>query len=743
MAFKPLAIILCNFTDVPIPNLPPSSFQTFLASGSGGLRDYWYDVSYGQIDLAGSAVFGWWQMKYSFLVDGYRRRTDFTAEARRLAGVNGVDLSKYVGVVSFINANCDAGNDGTDTNACIGFNWGQSNWKWCSKCQAMFYPGVVSSAPCAAGGQHFQPDKRDYSLALNTSAGTPSQDNWRWCKKCQSLNYAGNPAGPCAGTGTHDNSGSGNYALRTGAFSPVPFSPGSFYGDVQWKWCRKCQLLVVPGGGHCMGNGNGPHDTSASEVYGVVGNGNDLNDSFVAHETGHGFGLQHSWSAEPEHTYGNPWDIMGQGSRTIPGLPYSPAGPGMDAPNLDFLGVLPDNFTWKGPPAGFAGEQFQLLTLTNTGAKTFGFWAGRMSKGDRAYYIEFRQPSGWDRAFPRPLVSINEVRTWQWCRKCQELTAVASGVTGQCAGGGVHDHTGSSNYILLRHAPSATPALPSQNDWMWCSKCQALTYAGNSTPGPCPVGGQHDHQRSGNYTLVHDNPYSGSQGNWKWCLKCQSLNYAGNASLGHCTAGGTHDNTNSADYHLLPNIRNSFLLGNAAGATDWQPGQVFVAKDTGMGVVIHLFGSVGLFPTATITVGDVQSKWALCGKCAGLFYTGISMGKCPEGGTHQAAGNTDYSLLHNVHGSSGQNQWRWCSKCQGLAFAGVSGGVCPAGGTHNSASDDYVLLHDVSMEGTQSNWRWCNKCQGLVHADTQVPQGVCPAGGTHNVQSDNYNMINV
>jgi hypothetical protein len=51
----------------------------------------------------------------------------------------------------------------------------------------------------------------------HSGAGRPrisTQENWRWCKKCQGLFFAGNPTlGVCPAGRTHDQSESGNYAL--------------------------------------------------------------------------------------------------------------------------------------------------------------------------------------------------------------------------------------------------------------------------------------------------------------------------------------------------------------------------------------------------------------------------------------------------------------------------------------------------------------------------------------------------
>ena len=50
--------------------------------------------------------------------------------------------------------------------------------------------------------------------------------------------------------------------------------------------------------------------------------------------------------------------------------------------------------------------------------------------------------------------------------------------------------------------------------------------------------------------------------------------------------------------------------------------------------------------------------------------------------------------------SSQQTDWRWCKKCQELFFSGVSLGVCPAGGSHDpSGSINYKLTIVDGNEG--------------------------------------------
>ena len=47
-----------------------------------------------------------------------------------------------------------------------------------------------------------------------------------------------------------------------------------------------------------------------------------------------------------------------------------------------------------------------------------------------------------------------------------------------------------------------TSSAEGQSDWRWCSKCQGLTYAGNSAKGSCPAGGEHNQKRLELYVNV-------------------------------------------------------------------------------------------------------------------------------------------------------------------------------------------------------------------------------------------------
>jgi hypothetical protein len=94
-----------------------------------------------------------------------------------------------------------------------------------------------------------------------------SQPGWKWCKKCQGLFYARNPSkGVCpVDHSPHDDSASESYF--------VMFNIGDGRGQTGWKWCGKCQGLFYdlnPTKGICPADGQA-HDPTGPNTNYVVG----------------------------------------------------------------------------------------------------------------------------------------------------------------------------------------------------------------------------------------------------------------------------------------------------------------------------------------------------------------------------------------------------------------------------------------------------------------------------------------
>jgi len=138
----------------------------------------------------------------------------------------------------------------------------QDHWRWCHKCQTMWFNGNKPGGVCAAGGMHDESGSGHYELSLSSHGPCKTQDKWRWCNKCMCIMYSGLNRGVCPAGGTHDNGGSGEYHMCL----------GGLHGQKEWRWCCKCQVLFYgpeKGKSHCPANGGRHHDDSGSGSYQV------------------------------------------------------------------------------------------------------------------------------------------------------------------------------------------------------------------------------------------------------------------------------------------------------------------------------------------------------------------------------------------------------------------------------------------------------------------------------------------
>ncbi|KAL5314422.1 hypothetical protein ACEPPN_018849 [Leptodophora sp. 'Broadleaf-Isolate-01'] len=694
----PFAVVLCQFNDIPGVSAARQQLTSFVTSaGRGGLFDFWRDVSYANIDLSSSEVFGWYKMKYSFAHDGSdpahdgktRGRNIWISEARRLCQENGVDLSRFYGVIAIVNANVDDSSNGThDTAIAIGQYNGQGEWRHCNKCSELVFYGNEEPSPCAAGGSHESSGSSNYRLSLDNDLFV-GQDGWRWCNKCQALCYSKLGVYPCPAGGKHDHTGSGSYKIGT--------SDLGFPGQDQWRSCDKCQCLAFSGdaAGQCAAGGT--HTYTKSFNYRLASDNGSFNDTFSGHETGHGLGLGHSWSANPDTEYGDPFDIMSAmrvRSFQNKNPPGGAAGPGLNTPTLYKMGwVPPDRISSYNV---FSGLPVTVKFTAVNHPETDGNLMVRLLSSNHVYTIEFRQANGWDAGIGSDAVLIHELRScytvgqkdWRWCRKCEGL---AWNGQARCPAGSLHNYAGSMNYKVVRD----NQASPGQDKWKWCQKCSLLSYSARG-PGPCPAGEMHDQSRSGNYTLRANDATAPGQDGWKWCLKCEGLSYSRNGNPGTCTSGGFHDNSGSGNYTIPGNDP------SAPGDAQWRwcnkcqglaaDGYSHCATD-GLAHDLSQSADYGLSMNDQEYPG--QAGWKMCWKCDGLFFTELGTRPCTAGGVHDTSGSAILRLMRTAPGLNGQSGWMSCKKCQLLSFVGNGNVVkCPGGGNHDhSESWDYTLAN--------------------------------------------------
>jgi hypothetical protein len=146
---------------------------------------------------------------------------------------------------------------------------------------------------------------------------------------------------------------------------------------------------------------------------GVLGGPTDYNVTFLGHETGHVFGLEHSfdqsdrkdatWSAPGE--YFDMSDIM-SAMNVYSSNParFGPVGPLLNTPGMDRMGWLDPLRVWTPTNVGSSDSyQFDLVSLGHP--EIPGYLAARIG----GVYVEFRTKDGWDAAIPRPGVLLHEM----------------------------------------------------------------------------------------------------------------------------------------------------------------------------------------------------------------------------------------------------------------------------------------------------------------------------------------------
>jgi hypothetical protein len=99
----------------------------------------------------------------------------------------------------------------------------QGGWRWCHKCEGLFFAGGSSQGVCPADQHtHDASQSGHYAVVFDDGAAPAvGQIHWRWCYKCEGFFFAGNPSqGVCPSDNKpHDASKSGKYQLE---FQPAP-----------------------------------------------------------------------------------------------------------------------------------------------------------------------------------------------------------------------------------------------------------------------------------------------------------------------------------------------------------------------------------------------------------------------------------------------------------------------------------------------------------------------------------------
>ena len=158
-----------------------------------------------------------------------------------------------------------AASTGTPNQHWIPFLDAQPDWRWCHKCQGMWMGDNLGSH-CPAGGEHEKVspglNSLNYELSINNPTAGGWQGDWRWCQRCQGLFFGGNPGSVCPAGGAHDGSLSSNYSIPQ-------FMPPSRAQD-NWRWCHKCQGMYFAGLPGPVCPAGGPHENVGSGDYSMM-----------------------------------------------------------------------------------------------------------------------------------------------------------------------------------------------------------------------------------------------------------------------------------------------------------------------------------------------------------------------------------------------------------------------------------------------------------------------------------------
>lgn len=129
----------------------------------------------------------------------------------------------------------------------------QSEWRFCHKCNAMFFDGFPTKGICPTGGPHAAAGYV-FNLPYDTPPTDNNQDMWRFCHKCNVMFYDGFPTkGACPGGGGHEAAG-----YMFGLPHDIPGVDGDFGAQGGWRYCHKCNVMFYDGfdtKGACPGGG--------------------------------------------------------------------------------------------------------------------------------------------------------------------------------------------------------------------------------------------------------------------------------------------------------------------------------------------------------------------------------------------------------------------------------------------------------------------------------------------------------
>jgi hypothetical protein len=514
---------------------------------------------------------------------------------------------------------------------------GQHGWRWCKKCQGLYFGDHATQGTCPAGGAHDKSGSGDYHV-INNAPGASGQHNWRFCKKCEGMFFAGNATnGVCAAGGAHDPSASGDYAIRQN----VPLA----LGQNGWRWCSKCQGMWFSGNGvpgSCPAGGG--HVATGSGDYRLSHGGPDLPGPFPrawvtatvtqgnttnAHlgDTG---GPMQGMQANGNVTF-DPADALGDDQKVLNifyyccvmhdlfyVLGFREADGNYQVDNFGLGGAAGDRVDARSHPGAVFGTANMGHTVDGT--------VPIMNMG-------LVTSTGRHTAFDSSVVF-------------HEFT---HGVSDRLVGGGLNTHnldspqSGGMGEGWSDYTPCTLNNTTVLGTWVLDNTAgiRGFPYDSNFPDDFGDLG-------TGRYTEVHNIGEI-------WC-----------ATLMEC-------NRRTEPRTMMQLVVDGFKLTPANPSMPQARDAILLALNQ-------------MRTAGRITVDQHAALWL------GIWGAFVKFGMGPQASSMGAMLTgivADFSL--------GQRDWRWCKKCEGMFFGGnPSQGTCPAGGAHDkSASGDHDMITPI------------------------------------------------
>ncbi|MBL7814155.1 MAG: hypothetical protein JNL70_04040 [Saprospiraceae bacterium] len=121
----------------------------------------------------------------------------------------------------------------------------QTAWRYCNKCQSMFYDGYNSKGTCSVGGGH-SASSYNFILPYNVKESNTIQAQWRFCDQCYNMFFDGYPdKGACAATYRHEELG--EHEAEGFNFVLSYNIPENQAAQALWRYCSKCSMMFYNG----------------------------------------------------------------------------------------------------------------------------------------------------------------------------------------------------------------------------------------------------------------------------------------------------------------------------------------------------------------------------------------------------------------------------------------------------------------------------------------------------------------